>query len=377
MFAASVTDTASTEDNSSVLFADFLPSPGRYPVAPHGYSLSSTLEPADLLRLLARIQAPPPFSSLLRLGAGWPLDAGWYTFPAPPHVLPVRAICRKSQLVADGVVPAVFQHNLGLNESSSLRVRGLVGSDGVGGPTWVQPDFRLAAQNVGAGLECVRAVQIHASEGLGHGSATLSLYNDCQASASVRVWHPIPWFVSLVEGSAMAWYGNAGNTLASHSFVREVQAAVDRGQPALYEWNASIPSGDSLHFSFSLTSVLLHAEELPPNTHHGVQLLPLHVTWRQQGQEEAVHGWWMQPILIELLSPDFSMPYNVITFVGTALAFTAGSILNAISRKPKASGKGEQGSHGGVGGSGRRLCSTCRRKSFEVEDSNGVMPAPE
>lgn len=50
-------------------------------------------------------------------------------------------------------------------------------------------------------------------------------------------------------------------------------------------------------------------------------------------QEDGVVKSYTEVLLVPLTTPDFSMPYNVITFTCTVLALYFGSLLNALRRR--------------------------------------------
>jgi len=103
-------------------------------------------------------------------------------------------------------------------------------------------------------------------------------------------------------------------------------------------WALRAPPGCAAHATYRFAAALLHAEELPADTHAGVQLPPLHARVCVEGGGGACGAWWLPPLAVELPSPDFSMPYNVITFVSTVAAFTAGSVLNVLGRRARGGG---------------------------------------
>lgn len=128
-----------------------------------------------------------------------------------------------------------------------------------------------------------------------------------------------------------------------------------RGPPVtvLSRWNVSatgaglsaspisslvVPGGLELRFAaaFGIASpVLMHAEELPPDTHRGLELPGATVEIKQQHQSPKPRLQWRYPLgtlLFEPPSPDFAMPYNVMVLAGTAIAFVLGQMTNILAR---------------------------------------------
>jgi hypothetical protein len=81
-----------------------------------------------------------------------------------------------------------------------------------------------------------------------------------------------------------------------------------------------------VHIVYSTVCVLVSAESFPPDAHRGMTVPAGVVTIGNR-------HFFSQPLLFELHSPDFSMPFNVITLIGTSAAFILGSFINTLARK--------------------------------------------
>ncbi|KAF8939595.1 hypothetical protein BGZ58_009201 [Dissophora ornata] len=149
------------------------------------------------------------------------------------------------------------------------------------------------------------------------------------------------------------------------------QQAVDRSRPAVLELALTLPANSMVKFSMSFDKVFLKYTEHPPDANRGfdvgyaVLTVPLP---RQQGQVgyggldhlriyqerdaglvqvrhpsrgEISHGEeseedkirvYTETLLVSLPTPDFSMPYNVITLTCTVIALFFGSMFNLMTR---------------------------------------------
>lgn len=97
-----------------------------------------------------------------------------------------------------------------------------------------------------------------------------------------------------------------------------------------------------------VTKAFLRYTEHPPDAQRGWDLPPAVIVplqpWYPQssnlttitiGEETFTFGEriYTPPLLVDLATPDFSMPYNVIIFTCSLLAFLFGSIFNLLTRK--------------------------------------------
>ena len=146
------------------------------------------------------------------------------------------------------------------------------------------------------------------------------------------------------------------------------QPAVDRGRPAVLEMALRLPAKSLVKFSISFDKVFLKYTEYPPDANRGFDVGCAVITAqlpRQQGQigyggldhlriyqereasqvqsrfsgtgvsEEAGSDKirvYTETLLVSLPTPDFSMPYNVITLTCTVIAMFFGTFFNLMLR---------------------------------------------
>lgn len=84
-----------------------------------------------------------------------------------------------------------------------------------------------------------------------------------------------------------------------------------------------------------VTKAFLRYTEHPPDAQRGWDLPPaVFVPIKTNGNEREGMGRIYTPILlVDLATPDFSMPYNVIIMSSTLITFIFGSIFNLLTRK--------------------------------------------
>lgn len=111
----------------------------------------------------------------------------------------------------------------------------------------------------------------------------------------------------------------------------KLSPADDRKSPAVVEIGVTIPRNTSVVLlSVDFDKGYLRIDEHPPDANRGFDLPSALFTFSGRGLENGSSQIYSDNLLVLLATPDFSMPYNVITFVMTALALYFGSLLNSL-----------------------------------------------
>jgi hypothetical protein len=214
---------------------------------------------------------------------------------------------------------------------------------------------------------------------------------DQQLPLLAHVTQAIPWFVRRTPGTldvtAHALNGHHAGAAASANAQPAAAFAVLRpgalrGPPEVLAVSAWLAPGTLTEVSFRYTAPLLHAEDAPPDMHRGMDvpaaavvvaacdgdgspigrsatgvnggmgsvttgptcelacpapsLQHLSAAWSADATNPGCIGrTFTGGLTVEPPSPDFSMPYNVMTLVMTAFAYSLGSMLNVTGRKRK------------------------------------------
>ncbi|KAJ2793219.1 Subunit of the glycosylphosphatidylinositol transamidase complex-like protein, partial [Coemansia furcata] len=126
--------------------------------------------------------------------------------------------------------------------------------------------------------------------------------------------------------------------------------AIDRGRPSSIELVLVLPASSRTTLRYNFDKGFLKYTEHPPDANRGFNIgpaivsyqhdaatsaeLPLHCAIEQAlvGSSECTVRAYTELFLASLPTPDFSMPYNVITFTCTILALFFGRIFNLLSR---------------------------------------------
>ena len=83
-----------------------------------------------------------------------------------------------------------------------------------------------------------------------------------------------------------------------------------------------------------VTKAFLRYTEHPPDAQRGWDLPPAIITPVRLIDNGSLDGRiYTSALLVDLATPDFSMPYNVIIFTCSLIAFIFGSVFNLLTRK--------------------------------------------
>ncbi|KAG1707273.1 hypothetical protein DVH05_026467 [Phytophthora capsici] len=119
-----------------------------------------------------------------------------------------------------------------------------------------------------------------------------------------------------------------------------------RERPNQLRLQVFLPANTTLVFSLQMEKAFLRLSEHPPDANRGFDIPSGVATFKvlDDGKEGSICGTesefpsftttlFTEPLLVPLPTPDFSMPYNVITMTSTVVAFFVGTMLNTLLRK--------------------------------------------
>ncbi|KAL3690920.1 hypothetical protein R1sor_004571 [Riccia sorocarpa] len=172
----------------------------------------------------------------------------------------------------------------------------------------------------------------------------------------VTVFQMVPWYVRLYMHTLTARIDGNPVPLRDITTQMLVTPAEDRLHPAVLEMHLKLPRNMvSLSLTVDFDKGFLHIDEHPPDADHGFDLpaaflsFPTSQTRRLYLNHQAADNKdssliqtlneagslyvYTTILLVPLATPDFSMPYNVITFTCTVLALYFGSLLNTLRRR--------------------------------------------
>ncbi|KAG7401860.1 hypothetical protein PHYBOEH_010323 [Phytophthora boehmeriae] len=179
------------------------------------------------------------------------------------------------------------------------------------------------------------------------GGLAVQLKNN-HASCGMRVTYTdvIPWYLRVYFHTFRA--SAAGSEQEAQSLIRSFDfvPAELRGRPNQFRLEAFLPANATLVFSLQMDKAFLRLSEHPPDANRGFDIAPGVATFKVLDGNDGssvcakeaetpsfTTTLFTEPLLVPLPTPDFSMPYNVITMTSTVVAFFVGTMLNALLRK--------------------------------------------
>ncbi|KAG0220511.1 hypothetical protein BGX31_010930 [Mortierella sp. GBA43] len=206
-----------------------------------------------------------------------------------------------------------------------------------------------------------------------HGGLAIEIHNNNQHDIEALLLDTLPWYLKLylhtfsveVNGQALK---NQKDVVKKMFY----QQAADRSRPAVLELGLNLPAQSLVKLTLDFDKVFLKYTEHRPDANRGFDVGYAVITVslpRQQGQigfggldylriyqerdaslvqsyyqennskddQGALLGTdkirvYTETLLVSLPTPDFSMPYNVITLTCTVIALFFGSIFNLMTR---------------------------------------------
>lgn len=120
----------------------------------------------------------------------------------------------------------------------------------------------------------------------------------------------------------------ADTLLSNTSYVPPVPHA----KPATFQTVLTLPPHSIVQLTLDVTKAFLRYTEHPPDAQRGWDLPPA-VLIPIDSDGHFGKRIYTPPLLVDLATPDFSMPYNVIIFSCSLIAFVFGTIFNLMTRK--------------------------------------------
>ncbi|KAJ7493034.1 GPI transamidase component PIG-T [Mycena galericulata] len=162
---------------------------------------------------------------------------------------------------------------------------------------------------------------------------TLSVFftNDGATDIQTAYLETMPWIVQFylhtltlrVEGV------NRADLLQNISYI----PAILHSRPMIFQAVLTVPARNTVHLTIEITKAFLRYTEHPPDAQRGWDLPPAVVV--PLSGSGAHHGRriYTPTLLVDLATPDFSMPYNVIIISCSLVGLIFGTVFNLLARK--------------------------------------------
>ncbi|TVU29831.1 hypothetical protein EJB05_21418, partial [Eragrostis curvula] len=176
--------------------------------------------------------------------------------------------------------------------------------------------------------------------------------DDCSTKAVI--FQVVPWYVKVYYHSLEIFIDGNRKTISEVVDKIHVTPSEDKLLPGTLEMQLRFPcTMQSATLTLDFDKGFLHIDEYPPDANQGFDIPSALVSFPEFSsarsypeidpslvsallenfQEDGVMKSYTEVLLVPLTTPDFSMPYNVITFTCTVLALYFGSLLNALRRR--------------------------------------------
>ncbi|XP_043706495.1 GPI transamidase component PIG-T isoform X2 [Telopea speciosissima] len=225
--------------------------------------------------------------------------------------------------------------------------------------TWKQPMFWLSPQ-----------APFHASRFLmGSGNARGSIAITLKSTEFVKgilgdsigkdgckvridVFQVVPWYVKVYFHTLQIFVDGEAQIVWETIEKIRVSPSEDRVSPGLMEMLLRFPCDmKSAVLTIEFDKGLLHIDEYPPDANQGFDIpaavisfpdfeASMHFLNENSSKSPLLSKFQKNPVLsyteillVPLATPDFSMPYNVITITCTVFALYFGSLLNVLRRR--------------------------------------------
>ncbi|KAF8073389.1 GPI transamidase component PIG-T [Lyophyllum atratum] len=169
-----------------------------------------------------------------------------------------------------------------------------------------------------------------------HGQLSVVLTNHRSEPLHVVYLETMPWLVQFYLHTLQIYIDGSrhDNVVSEVMYIPPVPHA----RPATFQCVLALPPDSTLHLTMDVAKSFLRYTEHPPDAQRGWDLPPAILTPFEPGQNRSLRYLTSQRVytptlLVDLATPDFSMPYNVIIFTCSLIAFIFGSIFNLLTRK--------------------------------------------
>lgn len=146
---------------------------------------------------------------------------------------------------------------------------------------------------------------------------------------NVTYFDAIPWYVRVYFHTLRVALNGHPISPEKDFSMFHVMPAIERKTPSIFEFQTILPPLSTLIFTVEFDKVFLKYTEHPPDANRGFDLSPSIVTCSQIPSTR----YYTESLIVSLPTPDFSMPYNVITLTCTVLSLFFGSLYNVLIRR--------------------------------------------
>lgn len=152
----------------------------------------------------------------------------------------------------------------------------------------------------------------------------------------------LPWFMRIYLHTLEARIVDPPNG-KQESVIQDIyyRPALDRERGTQLEVKLRIPPRSTVFLTYDFEKSILRYTEYPPDANRGFDVPGAVITILPDGDRPS-SNLRTTALLLNLPTPDFSMPYNVIIFTSTAIALAFGGMFNLLVRRLVAADEGPE-----------------------------------
>lgn len=180
----------------------------------------------------------------------------------------------------------------------------------------------------------LRVTRFFSGVGQDRGGLAITWRNlDLEHSASITHRELLPDYLYLFFSQATASGPHGPIPLSSALTEIHVAPAVLRRVPIELQLQLSIPPGSLLTLQIPFEKGFLRYTDFPFDPNRGFDVGGAIVTYGMSSDPQTVHTLVTPKLLLTMATPDFTMPYNVITLTSTIIVLFYGTIFNICYRR--------------------------------------------
>ncbi|KAI5896118.1 Gpi16 subunit, GPI transamidase component [Schizophyllum commune H4-8] len=194
---------------------------------------------------------------------------------------------------------------------------------------WPMPQNWRASNNASHPLSIRRALRGFSQE---RGQLSIVIKNELPSEVRLRYLETLPWFVQMylhtmrIESNGVL----QDDLLSDISYI----PTIPHSRPTTFQATLALPASSTTEITFDVTKAFLRYTEHLPDAQRGWDLPPAVFVPLDADPGVLPPTRIYTPILlVDLATPDFSMPYNVIILSCSLIAFLFGSTFNLLTRK--------------------------------------------
>ena len=165
-------------------------------------------------------------------------------------------------------------------------------------------------------------VRVLTGIGLERGGIQSAIQNNANHSIHVKLTEIIPWFLN-VQFHTLTMTSSKNEKVVPLTKPRIVPGK-PRKSPAVLEMEFTVEAQSVVVVRYDFKKQFLHLSEHPPDSHHGMYISGAKL-------EFSTFVLFSDALVVQLATPDFSMPFNVVTLSGIIIGYFFGAILGLLT----------------------------------------------